>query len=85
MFPAPGVAGGSLGQQVGSQDSGINVSPMSPMRAKEGCGGVPVPPSSPSSGSRQQQTGRQQFVNCRMLFQAQLELVQVLVWQSEMV
>ena len=25
MFPAPGVAGGSLGQQVGGQDPGMNV------------------------------------------------------------
>ena len=47
------VDGWGLGQQVG-QALG-NVNPMSPTRAEAGCAGVPLPPSTPSSASRQQQ------------------------------
>ena len=36
---------------------------MSPTRAEAGCAGVPLPPSTPSSASRQQQASGQQFVN----------------------
>ena len=43
-------AGASSGQQVSGQDPG-NVNPMSPTRAEAGCAGVPLPPSTPSSAS----------------------------------
>ena len=55
-------AGAGSGQQVGGQDPG-NVNPMSPTRAEAGCAGVPLPPSTPSSASRQQQANGQEFVN----------------------
>ena len=62
MFPMSGMSGAGLGQQGSGQDPG-NVNPMSPTRAEAGCAGVPVPPSTPSTGSRQQQANGQQFVS----------------------
>ena len=62
MFATSGMAGAGSGQQVGGQDPG-NVNPMSPTRAEAGCAGAPLPPSTPSSASRQQQANGQQFVN----------------------
>ena len=55
-------AGAGSGQQVSGQDPG-NVNPVSPTRAEAGCAGVPLPPSTPSSASRQQQANGQQFVS----------------------
>ena len=54
MFLMSGMSGAGLGQQGSGQDIG-NVNPMSPTRAETGCVAVPVPPSTSSTGSRQQQ------------------------------
>ena len=63
MFSTSGMAGAGSGQQVGGQDPG-SVNSMFPTRAKAGCAEVPLPPSTASSTSRQQQQANgQQFVN----------------------
>ena len=58
LAPAPWalVPPGCLGQGPGMQD---NAGLMSPTRAEQGCAGVPVPPSTPSSRSVVQNEGQQ--------------------------
>ena len=56
-FPfGAGVPPGCLGQGPGIQN---NAGLMSPTRAEQGCAGVPIPPSTPSSRSVVQNEGQQ--------------------------